>query len=151
MIKLSQVKLNLCRHRWSGKSWYRQFYRKCAVKTPKKERVNRVLRFLHLLAYAVTYGSAIWMTFISGRILSRTIPREQFRAVQTRMFPYFLKFMVAGEALVALLSTIASQNTSKWSIPAFLFLIATTALNAFVLEPKTTKVRIKFFLIHRCV
>jgi hypothetical protein len=110
------------------------------VKTPKKERVNRVLRFLHLLAYAVTYGSAIWMTFISGRILSRTIPREQFRTVQTRMFPYFLKFMVAGEALVALLSTIASHSSPKWSIPAFLFLIAATAFNAFVLEPKTTKI-----------
>lgn len=110
------------------------------VETPKNERVSRLLRFVHLLAYAVTFGSAVWMTFISGRILSRTIPREQFRAVQTRMFPYFLKFMVVGEAALAVLSNLTSSSSSKWPLLGFLFLIAATAFNAFVLEPKTTKI-----------
>lgn len=108
--------------------------------TPKNQRVSRVLRFLHLLAYAVTFGSAVWMTFISGRILSRTIPREQFRAVQTKMFPYFLKFMVAGESALAVLSSLTSTSSIKWPLLGFLFLIAATAFNAFVLEPKTTKI-----------
>jgi hypothetical protein len=111
-----------------------------AHRLAKGGRFSRVLRFLHLLAYAVTFGSAVWMTFISGRILSRTIPREQFRNVQTKMFPYFLKFMVSGEAAVTLLYTLVNGLSSKWSILGLLFLIATTVYNAFVLEPKTTKI-----------
>lgn len=105
----------------------------------KSGRFSRVLSFLHLLAYAVTFGSAVWMTFISGRILSRSIPREQFRNVQTKMFPYFLKFMVSGEAAVALLYALMGGISSKWLF-GLLLLVAATAYNAFVLEPKTTKI-----------
>lgn len=111
-----------------------------------------MLGFLHLLAYAVTFGSAVWMTFISGRILSRTIPREQFRNVQTKMFPYFLKFMVSGEAALTFFYALMSGTSSKWLF-GLLFLIATTAYNAFVLEPKTTKVQkasFKFLVLARC-
>jgi hypothetical protein len=102
-------------------------------------RFRKALRFLQLLTYAVTFGSAIWMTFISGRILSRTIPREQFRNVQTKMFPYYLKSLVAGESALALLSVL-TRGSSKWSLLGFVLLIGSAAYNAFVLEPKTTKV-----------
>jgi hypothetical protein len=109
----------------------------CAAKSG---RSGRVVKFLHLLAYAVTFGSAVWMTFFSGRVLSQTIPREQFRNVQTKMFPYFLKFMVSGEAVLTVLYALMSGSSSKWLF-GLLILIAATAYNAFVLEPKTTKVQ----------
>jgi hypothetical protein len=110
-----------------------------AHRLAKNERFGRVLAFLHLLAYAVTFGSAVWMTFISGRILSRTVPREQFRNVQTKMFPYFLNFMVSGEAALMVLYALMHGFSSKWLF-GLLFLVSTTAYNASVLEPKTTKI-----------
>lgn len=102
-------------------------------------RFGRVLGFLNLLTYAVTFGSAAWMTFVSGRILSRTIPREQFRNVQTKMFPYYLKFMVGGLTALTSLYALMSGFSSKWLF-GLLSLLAATAYNAFVLEPKTTKI-----------
>jgi hypothetical protein len=110
-----------------------------AHRLAKTGRFDRVTAFLHLLAYAVTFGSAVWMTFFSGRILSRTIPREQFRNVQTKMFPYFLKFMVAGEAALTFLYALMNGFSSKWLF-GLLFVVAATAFNAFVLEPQTTKI-----------
>jgi len=103
---------------------------------------------LHLVAFAMTFGSAVWMTFISGAILSRSIPREQFRSVQTKMFPYFLKFMAGGEFAMTVLFSIMG-GASRWRLISLILLVALTCFNAFVLEPETTKIYIEMFKLEK--
>jgi hypothetical protein len=100
---------------------------------------RRLWRFLHLLTWGVTFGTAVWMTFMSGRVLQQNMPREQFRTVQTKMFPSYLRFLTAGEGVLAFLYTFMSRS-SKWQILNLLILVGTTAYNAYVLEPQTTKI-----------
>jgi hypothetical protein len=101
---------------------------------------------LHLLTWGVTLGTAVWMTFMSGRILQQNMPREMFRTVQTKMFPSYLRFLTAGEGVLTFLYTFM-RSSSKWQILNLLILVGATAYNAYVLEPQTTKVIfvIKYF------
>jgi hypothetical protein len=96
-------------------------------------------RVLHLLTWGVTFGTAVWMTFMSGRILQQNMPREQFRTVQTKMFPSYLRFLTAGEGVLTFLYTFMSRS-SWWQIFNLLVLVGTTAYNAYILEPQTTKI-----------
>lgn len=100
---------------------------------------RRLWRFVHLLTWGVAFGTAVWMTFMSGRILQQNMPREQFRTVQTKMFPSYLRFLTAAEGALAFLYTFL-RNSSKWQTFNLLFLVGATAYNAYVLEPQTTKV-----------
>jgi hypothetical protein len=100
---------------------------------------RRLWRFLHLLTWGVTFGTAVWMTFMSGRILQQNMPREQFRTVQTKMFPSYLRFLAAGEGALTFLYMLSSRS-SYWQILNLLILVGTTAYNAYVLEPQTTKI-----------
>lgn len=97
------------------------------------------IRFLYQSLFSITLGSVVWMTFISGALLSKSIPREQFRSVQSKMFPFFLKFVAGGELGLLLLYSIMSIR-SKWQVLNLVALLASTCFNAFVLEPETTKV-----------
>lgn len=100
---------------------------------------RKLWRFLHLLTWGVTLGTAVWMTFMSGRILQQNMPREMFRTVQTKMFPSYLRFLTAGEGVLTFLYTFM-RSSSKWQILNLLILVGATAYNAYVLEPQTTKI-----------
>ena len=105
------------------------------------------IRFLYQSLFSITLGSVVWMTFISGALLSKSIPREQFRSVQSKMFPFFLKFVAGGELGLLLLYSIMSIR-SKWQVLNLVALLASTCFNAFVLEPETTKVCITITTCH---
>lgn len=107
---------------------------------------SNLTRFLYLITFATTYGSAIWMTFVSGVILSKSIPRQQFGFVQSRIFPLYLKFVAMGEVILLVLYSImhplrSTDSSGVWQLVNLLLLIIGTVFNVFILEPKTTKVR----------
>ncbi|XP_073388772.1 uncharacterized protein [Physcomitrium patens] len=99
---------------------------------------SKFWRFMHLLTWGVSFGTAVWMTFMSGRVLSQSMPGEQFRQVQTKMFPSYLRFLTSAEGSLTFLYMLMSI-ASKWQILNLLILTSTTAYNAYVLEPETTK------------
>jgi uncharacterized protein (UPF0333 family) len=107
-------------------------------KLTKDSFLRKLWRFVHLVTWGVAFGAAVWMTFMSGRVLSQNMPREQFRTVQTKMFPSYLRFLTAAEGVLAFLYTFLTHS-SKWQTLNLLFLVGTTAYNAYVLEPQTTK------------
>lgn len=100
---------------------------------------SKFWRFMHLLTWGVSFGTAVWMTFMSGRVLSQSMPGEQFRQVQTKMFPSYLRFLTSAEGSLTFLYMLMSI-ASKWQILNLLILTSTTAYNAYVLEPETTNV-----------
>ncbi|CAK9222853.1 unnamed protein product [Sphagnum troendelagicum] len=105
---------------------------------------SNLTRFLYLITFATTYGSAIWMTFVSGVILSKSIPRQQFGFVQSRIFPLYLKFVAMGDMILLVLYSImhplrSTDSSGVWQLVNLLLLIVGTVFNVFILEPKTTK------------
>ncbi|CAK9205114.1 unnamed protein product [Sphagnum troendelagicum] len=117
-------------------------------RTILKRPVGLVLalaRFLHLLTFATIYGSSLWVTFVSGIILSKNIPRQQFGFVQSRLFPVYLRVVAAGEGLLFLLHSImhpwlSADTLERQQFQNFVWMIAATLVNVYVLEPRATKV-----------
>jgi hypothetical protein len=102
-------------------------------------------RALHLFAFSTIYGSAVWVTFVSGLILSKHVPRQQFGYVQSRMFPVYLRILALGEGLLLVLHSLlnpwfSSENIERMQLLNFVVMIASTLLNAYVVEPRATKV-----------
>ncbi|KAG0603182.1 hypothetical protein M758_10G072500 [Ceratodon purpureus] len=102
-------------------------------------------RALHLFTFSTVYGSAIWVTFVSGLILSKHVPRQQFGYVQSRMFPVYLRMLATGEGLLLLLHSLmhpwfSSESIERMQLLNFAVMIASTILNAYVVEPQATKV-----------
>ncbi len=107
--------------------------------------VLALARFLHLLTFATIYGSSLWVTFVSGIILSKNIPRQQFGFVQSRMFPVYLRVVAAGEGLLFLLHSImhpwlSADTLERQQFQNFVWMIAATLVNVYLLEPRATKV-----------
>lgn len=102
-------------------------------------------RALHLFTFSTVYGSAIWVTFVSGLILSKHVPRQQFGYVQSRMFPVYLRILAMGEGLLLLLHSLmhpwfSSESVEQMQLLNFAVMIASTLINAYVVEPQATKV-----------
>jgi hypothetical protein len=103
-------------------------------------------RALHLFTFSTVYGSAFWVTFVSGMILSKHVPRQQFGYVQSRMFPVYLRIVAVGQAVLLLLHSLlhpwfSAESAERMQLFNFAVMLASTLLNAYVLEPRATKVQ----------
>ncbi|HEY5039321.1 MAG TPA: DUF4149 domain-containing protein, partial [bacterium] len=59
------------------------------------------LRFVHLFAFIFWYGTILYFTFIQAPVLFKSLPRELFGLVQSKLFPaYYLISYVCGTVLV---------------------------------------------------
>lgn len=58
-------------------------------------------RFLHLLTFIFWYGTILYFTFVQAPILFKSLPREMFGLVQSKLFPaYYLISYACGSILV---------------------------------------------------
>ena len=48
-----------------------------------------VLSKFELLCFSVWFGAAIWVSFISGFVMFKTLPRHMFGRVQAKLFPRY--------------------------------------------------------------
>lgn len=104
-----------------------------------------LMRALHLFTFSAVYGSAFWVTFVSGMILAKHIPRQQFGYVQSRIFPVYLRILAVGQVVLLLLHSLlhpwfSTESAERMQLLNFAVMIASTFINAFVLEPRATKV-----------
>ena len=59
------------------------------------------LRFIHLFAFVFWYGALLYFTFIQAPILFKTLPRDLFGLVQSKLFPaYYIISYFCGTLLV---------------------------------------------------
>jgi len=59
------------------------------------------LRWLHLFAFTFWYGTLLYFTFLQAPILFKSLPRETFGLVQSKLFPaYYLLSYICGTVLV---------------------------------------------------
>ncbi|KAI0080003.1 hypothetical protein K474DRAFT_1638322 [Panus rudis PR-1116 ss-1] len=53
------------------------------------------LRSVYFLGYAWLFGMSLWVTFIGGIIAFKSLPRQQFGALQHRTFPIYFGISIA--------------------------------------------------------
>lgn len=115
-----------------------------------------LIRALHFFTFSIIYGSSFWMTFVSGIVLSKHIPRQQFGYVQSRMFPIYLRILAIGESTLFILQFFmhpwfSASSGERCQLSNFGLMILSTLINAYVLEPQATKVCISLYFIHHCI
>ncbi|KAG0448928.1 hypothetical protein HPP92_027566 [Vanilla planifolia] len=71
-------------------------------------------KLCHLLCFATSFGTALWVTFIGGIIMFKNLPRHQFGNLQSKMFPAFFTLVsVTAAASVAAFAYIHPWQSSS--------------------------------------
>jgi hypothetical protein len=59
------------------------------------------LRFIHLFTFVFWYGTLLYFTFIQAPVLFKTLPRDIFGLVQSKLFPpFYILSYICGTALI---------------------------------------------------
>lgn len=109
-----------------------------------KELVTPNVANTHLILYSALFGSHLWHGFIAGPIGFKTLPRQTFGLLQSKLFPaFFGAGTVVPAALIANLLISVGGRIS--TIPTFplvnLAIISiTNAVNWLYLGPRTTRI-----------
>ncbi|THH19072.1 hypothetical protein EUX98_g8841 [Antrodiella citrinella] len=68
------------------------------------------LRGAYLIGYSWLFGMSLWVTFIGGVIAFKTLPRQQFGALQHRTFPIYFGISIALASTLLGLWTYSHPN-----------------------------------------
>lgn len=68
------------------------------------------LKGVYILGYGWLMGMSIWVTFIGGVIAFKTLPRQQFGALQHRTFPWYFNISILLSSGLLLLWTKAHPH-----------------------------------------
>lgn len=102
---------------------------------------------LHLLAFSSWFGCSVWVSFIAGIVMFKTLPRHTFGRLQSKLFPAYFLFS-AGAIIIAIVTSGAFLSSSDGTagdtattIPySLIIILACTLLNMLYFEPATTRV-----------
>ncbi|XP_076977868.1 transmembrane protein 205 isoform X2 [Tamandua tetradactyla] len=102
-----------------------------------------LMKVVHLLVLSGAWGMQMWVTFVSGFLLFRSLPRHTFGLVQSRLFPFYFHISMACAFinLCILAPQYAWTQLTFWEASQlFLLLLSLTlaATNARWLGPRTT-------------
>lgn len=107
-----------------------------------------LLRFAHLFTFSFWYGTLLYFTFLQAPILFKTLPREMFGLVQSKLFPaYYLLSYLCGAVLVVTfhllhpLKNYASQDCVK--ITALCLMLLFSLGQGLWIGPKVGQLRVE--------
>ena len=103
-------------------------------------------RSIHLLSWGTCFGASVWVSFFSGIIAFKTLPRHKFGLLQSKTFPVYHAVQTGTLALTIAAS--AAENTPASLVDSFthpnLYLLFPALFacvhNLFLFEPWTTSV-----------
>jgi len=99
---------------------------------------SRWAAFVHLLSYAVWFGSNFWTTFVAGITMYKNLPRQTFGNLQSKLFPKYFQVATATTLTgLATLKTIGAPSSTFITLGVALFC---SILNLVWLEPCATDV-----------
>lgn len=106
-----------------------------------------LVTYIHLMAFAVFFGTNFWNSFFVGITMFKNMPRQMFGRVQSKLFPLY--FGLTTSCNIVLLSTTylaAAQPTPQLLAPLGVSLGASLA-NWLLLEPKCTTLMFQRYAI----
>ncbi|CAK9867125.1 unnamed protein product [Sphagnum jensenii] len=104
-----------------------------------------LISLLHLLSFATSFGSSLWVSFIGGIIMFKNLPRHQFGNLQAQMFPVYFKLVAACGAICVISVTIlhpwsVATGFERLQVVVLGGSLGATLLNLFYFQPLTIKV-----------
>jgi len=118
----------------------------CSTASSSSGSGTHGILLLHLLAFSSWFGCSVWVSFVAGIVMFKTLPRHTFGRLQSRLFPAYFWFSAATNGISlatsgALHGGDNNNNAEQKGIPYSLAIIlACTLLNLFYFEPATTRV-----------
>ncbi|XP_006875194.1 PREDICTED: transmembrane protein 205 [Chrysochloris asiatica] len=102
-----------------------------------------LIKMVHLLVLSGAWGMQMWVTFVSGFLLFRGLPRHTFGLVQSKLFPVYFRISMgcAFINLCILAPQHAWAHLTFWEtsqLCLLLLCLTLAAINAQWLEPRTT-------------
>ncbi|KAF5914381.1 transmembrane protein 205 [Diceros bicornis minor] len=105
--------------------------------------LGSLTKVVHLLVLSGAWGMQMWVTFASGFVLFRGVPRHTFGLVQSKLFPFY--FHISMACAFVNLCILAPQRAwaqlTFWEASQLCLLLLSLTLatiNARWLEPRTT-------------
>lgn len=97
---------------------------------------------LHLLGFAVAYGTSAWVTFASNYVLGKALAGQQLAMVQSKIYPLYYKAMGSSIGMALLGYLVGGQWGKPGMLQAFNLMasLVMILLNLLYLEPRTTQV-----------
>lgn len=108
----------------------------------------QALGFLHMIAYGAWFGTLFWASTVFGVVAFRTLPRQTFGKLQSKLFPKY--FTVTGAAPAFLMGTVyyLTQGNVPMHEMRLLGLAALSCvLNLGIAEPATTRVMLERYAL----
>ncbi|KAF5455353.1 hypothetical protein F2P56_024942 [Juglans regia] len=101
-------------------------------------------KLAHLLGFSTAFGSGLWVTFISGIIMFKNLPRHQFGNLQSKMFPAYFSLVGTCCAISAgsfgyLHPWKSSSTAEKYQLGFLLSAFAFNLANLVVFTPMTVE------------
>src|SRR3970040_1722815 len=107
-----------------------------------------VLRFLHLFTFVFLYGTLLFFSYVQAPVLFKSLPRETFGLVQSKLFPaYYLISYICGMVLVVTyrllhpMKSWVSQDCVK--ITALCLMLLFSVLQGLWIGPKVGQLRVE--------
>lgn len=93
---------------------------------------------IHILSYGILTGTTIWHTFLNGPIAYKTLPRQQFGNLQSKLFPPFFTIQMVTGAICFVTSYYYSRTATYNELLALGGVTLSGLLNLSLVGPWTT-------------
>jgi len=112
-----------------------------------------------MLAYSWLFGMSFWITFFGGVIAFKTLPRQQFGALQHKTFPiYFVISILLASGLLAFWTYTHPAVLAHYTNPlvadvaqayALASVLLAQGFNYFVIAPMTSRTMFKRYQLEK--
>lgn len=108
---------------------------------------QRGLAFLHLFTFSLGAGALTWVTFVSGIVMFKNMPRTTFGRVQSRLFPIYFAWTTIVCAIQMV--TIAALVPSHFPLIVLSFELVSALANWLWIEPLTSGVMFRRYALEK--
>ncbi|KAJ0950731.1 hypothetical protein HanPSC8_Chr02g0051671 [Helianthus annuus] len=111
------------------------------------EEIRRVINWCHLLGFSTAYGIGVWVTFSSGYVLGKCLPKQEVSMMLNKMNMVCFRAMAysVGVALVGFLASRGitregfSNKMAMFQLFNLVSALCMMLINLIFLEPRATK------------
>ena len=110
---------------------------------------TNIMKLCHLFGAALNFGMTAYSTCIVGLVISKTVSRQQFVAVQSKLFPiYFTLQTICTLGVAFIMSRYRNENIEYQKANVYATAIL-TLIQFLLIEPKVNKTMIPYLKLKK--
>merc|ERR1712048_1517215 len=103
---------------------------------------------IHMFGASLNFGISAYTTCVVGKVLFSTLPRAQFSAVQSKLFPIYFSLQSVCSLAIAYIMTTKYKDTGMQTKICYMVSACAILQNALI-SPQTTKTLAVFSKLRR--